>query len=209
MAVKLLIEPVADADALRDRVTEQEWRQAMEFGTAGRRNEYLSWRAAVRRELGRDVTIYYDPTGAPAVDTPDTYISVSHAREMFAVAIADSRCGIDIERLDRDFGRVADRYISPREHDMCSDAEWPAAVWCAKEAMYKLYGRRGVSLRDDLRIESYDADRRVIVGRLQGSERCDIYIKKIKDYMIAFAIYQPKLLSLQSEYDLDGGTSTT
>lgn len=188
MSAKLLIESVSDAAALRDRVTEQEWRQAMAFASAKRRNEYLSWRAAVRRELGRDVTIDYDDTGAPRVDIPNIYISVSHAREMIAVAIADSRCGIDIERLDRNFGRVADRYLSPRERLLCPDSEWPAAVWCAKEAMYKLYGRRGVSLRDDLRIESFDCERQEAVGTLRGGEECRIYIKKIKDYIVASTV---------------------
>lgn len=188
MAGRLLIEPVTDAAALRDAVTEQEWQQASGFASVRRRNEYLSWRAVVRRELGRDVVIYYDETGAPRVDIPDTYISISHAREMIAVAVADCRCGVDIESLDRNFERVADRYISQRERALCADPAWLAMVWCAKETMYKLCGRRGVSLRDDLRVESFDESRMTIEGRMVGGERCTIHIKKIKDYIVASTI---------------------
>ncbi|MDE6139435.1 MAG: 4'-phosphopantetheinyl transferase superfamily protein [Alistipes sp.] len=188
MAGRVLIEPVADAAALRTSVTEQEWRQAAEFASGRRRNEYLSWRAVVRRELGRDVKIFYDETGAPRVDTPDTYISVSHARDMIAVAIADCRCGIDIESIDRNFDRVADRYLSLRERLLCSDVEWPAMVWCAKEAMYKLYGRRGIALKDDLIVESYDSVRQIIGGRMAGADGCAIRIEKIEDYIVASII---------------------
>lgn len=188
MTGRVLIEPVAEAASLSASVTEQEWRQAMEFACQRRRNEYLSWRAAVRRELGRDVKIDYDETGAPRVDIPDIYISVSHARGMIAVAIADCRCGIDIESLDRRFEHVADRYMSLRERALSADPQWPAVVWCAKEAMYKLFGLRGVSLRDDLTIESCDSDGRKLVGRIVGGGRCTINIKKIKDYIVASTV---------------------
>jgi len=188
MAGRVLIEPVAEAGTLRSAVTEQEWRQAETFASARRRDEYLSWRAAVRRELGRDVKIDYDCAGAPRVDIPDTYISVSHARGMIAVAIADRRCGIDIERLDRNFESVADRYLSPRERRLCADPAWLAMAWCAKEAMYKFYGRRGVGLRDGLMIESCDGEGCTIGGRMAGAAECTIYIKKIKDYIVASII---------------------
>lgn len=179
---------MAEAATLRSAVTEQEWRQAEGFASARRRDEYLSWRAAVRRELGRDVGIEYDCAGAPQVDTPDTYISVSHARGMIAVAIADRRCGIDIERLDRNFERVADRYLSPRERRLSADPAWLAMAWCAKEAMYKFYGRRGVELRDGLVIESCDEAGGTIGGRMAGAAECTIYIKKFKDYIVAFIV---------------------
>ncbi len=185
MAGRILIEPVAEAGTLRSAVTEQEWRQAEKFASARRRNEYLSWRAAVRRELGRNVGIGYDCAGAPQVDLPDTYISVSHARGMIAVAIADSRCGIDIECVGRNFERVADRYLSPRERRLSADPAWLAMAWCAKEAMYKFYGRRGIGLRDDLVIENCDAESRTIGGRMAGGAECTIHIKKIKDYIVA------------------------
>lgn len=188
MTGRVLIEPVAEAASLSASVTEQEWRQAMTFTCRRRRNEYLSWRAAVRRELGREVKIDYDEAGAPRVDIPDIYISVSHARGMIAVAIADCRCGIDIESLDRRFEHVADRYMSLRERELSSDPEWPAVVWCAKEAMYKLCGRRGVSLRDDLVVESCDRSRQTLCCRIVGVGRCTIYIKKIKDYIVASSV---------------------
>jgi len=78
--------------------------------------------------------------------------------------------------------------MSPRERELSPDPEWPAVVWCTKEAMYKLCGRRGVSLRDDLTIESCDRSRQTLCCRIVGVGRCTIYIKKIKDYIVASSV---------------------
>ena len=65
---------------------------------------------------------------------------------MTAVAIDSGRCGVDIEALDRDFSKGVRRILSARELSLSGSDHWPAAAWCAKEAMYKYYGRRGVDM---------------------------------------------------------------
>lgn len=192
MANRIFVEPVLDAVTLRDMVTDEEWLTAAGFGFERRRNEYLTWRALVRRELGRDTVIEYDAAGAPTVDIPDIYISVSHARDAVAVVMSDRRCGVDIECSDRNFSIVADRYMSPRERAMSADPLWPAVAWCAKETMYKYYGRRGASLARDLILDSYDSVGKMIETHMIGEESCPIYIKKIKNYILASTVMIPK-----------------
>ena len=61
-------------------VTSDELAEAGRFVREGRRREYLTWRAVVRRELGADVRIAYDAAGAPVVDRDGVYVGVSHCR---------------------------------------------------------------------------------------------------------------------------------
>ena len=75
---------------------------------------------------------------------------------MVAVAISDRAIGIDIESSKRDFERAKSRYMDEEELALCDSTLWGAYVWTAKEAMYKLGGLRGIDLRGDLRIESFD-----------------------------------------------------
>ena len=105
------------------------------------------------------------------VNVENTYISVAHGGECVAVAISDSAVGIDIESLERDFSRAASRFMHDDEVTLSSDRCWAAMVWTAKEAMYKLYGRRGVELKDDLRIMSYDAATQRLECQLLNAER--------------------------------------
>lgn len=157
--VRLIIEATPPVYACCDMlVTAQDVASASRFQNDRRRREHLAWRRIVRRELGKNTTIDYNAVGAPVVDTSNTHISVSHGADMVAVAIADEMVGVDIEALDRNFDRVKSRYMSDMEMTLSDHKDWAAMVWSAKEAIYKLYGRREVDLMDDIHITTYNAE---------------------------------------------------
>ena len=175
--VKVIVEPIPQVYACCDTlITAADVASAVRFQNERRRAEHLAWRRVVRRELGRGVFIDYNDVGAPTVDIPNTYISVAHGGSMVAVAVSDCRVGIDIESAERDFERAKQRYMSDEELALSDDALWPAMAWTAKEAMYKLYGKRGLDLRDDLHIRSLDSATRQIVGELDGEARALVNI---------------------------------
>ena len=157
---------------------------AMRFQNEKRRREHLAWRRIVRRELGAKVHIDYNDVGAPVVDVDDRWISVAHGGECVAVAIADEPVGVDIESLDRDFARVAPRYMTVEELSLSDDERWACFVWCAKEAMYKLYGRRGVELRGELRVESFDSETMTISGSMVDMGRAVVKISLYDDDVV-------------------------
>lgn len=157
--VRLFVEEIPPVYACCDRlVTAQDVASASRFQNDRRRREHLAWRRIVRQELGTNIAIDYNDVGAPTVDTPNTYISVSHGADMVAVAIADETVGVDIEALDRNFDRVKSRYMSDLESAISDHKDWAAMVWSTKEAIYKLYGRREVDLMDDIHITAYNPE---------------------------------------------------
>ena len=188
--VRLFIESVPPVYLCCDTLlTAADIASAARFQNEARRNEHLAWRRIVRRELGRNVVIDYNEVGAPFVDKSGTHISIAHSREVVAVAIAEERVGVDIESRERDFSRAAERYASAEEIALGGeDEDWLAKLWTAKEAMYKYYGVRGVELRDDLRIVSYDPERELLRGELQG-EALEIRLSLHNErYIVATAI---------------------
>lgn len=146
--------------------TPAEQAHAATFRNERRRREYLTWRALVRRELGLSVRIAYNDVGAPILPDGEAFVSVSHCDGGVAVCLSTERCAVDMEPAARDFSRVADRYMTPAERLLSSDPWWPGYVWCAKETLYKLAGRRGLDLRADLRIVEADLPAGRIVGRI-------------------------------------------
>ena len=164
---------------------------AMRFQNEKRRREHLAWRRIVRRELGAKVHIDYNDVGAPIVDTADRWISVAHGGESVAVAIADNPVGVDIESLSRDFDRVAPRYMTEAEIALSEDRRWACFVWCAKEAMYKLYGRRGVELRGELRVDSFDNESMTLYGGMADMAQAVVKISLYEDdIVVAVATYR-------------------
>ena len=189
---RLLVEEIPWAYACCDAlITAEDVASASRFQNERRRNEHLAWRRVVRRELGRKISIGYNEVGAPVVDTPDTYISVAHGAGCVAVAISDSRVGVDIERTDRDFGSVSSRYMTLAEQQLSADERWAAVVWTAKEALYKLYGRRGVELRGELQIESYNADTHQLKARMIGEAYATVDIEfRGEQIVVAMAYFE-------------------
>lgn len=151
---RLYIEPPQTEEETSAWTTADEASQAAAFRNERRRREFLTWRAIVRRELGRDTRIAYNGLGAPILPDGEAYVAVSHCSGRVAVCLSPNRCAVDIERADRDFSRAAERFLTPDEAALSSDPRWPGLVWCAKETLYKYARRRNLDLLRDLRIVS-------------------------------------------------------
>ena len=144
---------------------------------ANRRREWVAWRALLRERAERwgvgeqALRVAYAPSGEPLFEGLEGSISVTHSRRFVALARSwQGRCGIDIEQLDRNFERVENKYISPAERQLptVDDERFRAAVWCAKEAMFKCVGREGVDFRRDLQLTEVDFESDSVRGTAFG-----------------------------------------
>lgn len=158
-------------DRLRACVTEQDRASADGFASRARRLEHLAWRAALRTMIS-DGMISYTETGAPVVAGSSLHIGVAHTRGLAVVIVSTEPCAVDAECAARDFGRSCARFISPHEARLADAArpDFAAAVWCAKEAMYKYSGRRGLDFLRDMQVTGSDLARGMMQGRVCGTE---------------------------------------
>ena len=185
MSSRLFLEKIASEAILRESATAEDVAFVEQFGSEKRRCEVLAWRAIVRRELGQSVEISHDENGAPQVDSPYTYISIAHSREMVAVAISDAPCAVDIEDCNRDFRRVASKYLSSIEHTLAEQYNLFAEMWSAKEALYKFYRRGGLNYVSDVAILGYDASSHSFIASICGGERVAVAMQKEANHIIA------------------------
>ncbi len=132
-----------------------------------RRREWLTWRSILHANAERwdipaeQLAVEYEAGGRPVFKGIRGCLSVTHCRDYAAVAYtAEGRCGIDVEQLDRRFDRVTSKYISADEAALPEVAHplFKAAVWCAKEALYKCLGRDGVDFLRDMHVTATDLD---------------------------------------------------
>ena len=190
--VKLIVEAVPPVYLCCDTlITAADIASASRFQNDSRRREHLAWRRIVRNELGRSVMIDYNSVGAPIVDTPNTYISVAHGGESVAVAIADEPVGVDIESLDRNFNRIQSRYMTDTEIALSDSKEWAALVWAAKEAIYKLYGKREVDLTKDIRITGLDSESMTLIAEVRDTKGIVVETKIVENsVVVATATYK-------------------
>ncbi len=148
--------PIDKLEELERNATEDDLQSVAAFTAPSRRTERLAWRALLRRvSPNSDFQVEYLPNGKPQIiNSSYKHISVSHCRDVVAVALSQSPCGVDVERCDRDFDRLKMRYMNDDELSLLQDSLWPAVAWCAKEALYKYGGREGVDFKRDIIIIS-------------------------------------------------------
>ena len=172
-------------------ITAADVASASRFQNERRRTEHLAWRRVVRRELGRDVVIDYNEVGAPVVNLEATHLSVAHGAGRVAVAIANKRVGIDIESLERNFESISSRYMSAEEQALSTHKEWGAMVWTAKEALYKLYGERGLDLKCDITLTHYNHEQSVITALLCQKTKARVEVSlHNEDAVVAVAEFE-------------------
>ena len=185
MGSRIVIEPIATEEMLRAGATVEDLAYVGQFGSVSRRCEVLAWRSIVRRELGTEVEISHDEYGAPTLNTPNIYISVSHSRDRVAVLFADRVCALDIESAERNFGRVVARYLSSEEQRLAEQHNLYAELWFAKEALYKYYKKGGLDFAKDISIKAYNADEGVLQGTILGGKSVEVKIKRDDNLVIA------------------------
>jgi phosphopantetheinyl transferase len=185
MSSSLHIEPIAPESLLRESADAEDLSLVEGFASEHRRREVLAWRAVVRRELGCDVEISHDEYGAPTLNLSNIYISVSHSRDRVAVLFSDGGCAVDIESSERDFGRVATRYLSSEELQLAEQNDLYAEIWCAKEALYKYYRKGGLDFVREISIRSFDSDRGVLQASILGGEPIEVKLSREENFVIA------------------------
>lgn len=185
MSSHLFIESIGSEEVLRECANSADTAVVEHIANRNRRCEVLAWRAIVRRELGAEVQIGYDEYGAPQVDTPNRYISVSHSKGVVAVLISDAPCAVDIEQTNRDFCKVASRYLSDNERVIAEQNNLFAELWCAKEALYKYHKVGKLDFIRDVVIRDYSPQRGVLTATICNGEPISVELRNNGELAIA------------------------
>ena len=127
-----------------------------------RKKEWLATRALLRELLGKTITINYHNDGRPYLESCRYNISISHSACFVAIMLHENNIpGIDIELSSRQVSKVASRFLSPDEYEVCRDRTGISnhkllLHWCAKEAIFKMIHFSNVEFSADIQITLND-----------------------------------------------------
>ncbi|MBA3648195.1 MAG: 4'-phosphopantetheinyl transferase superfamily protein [Chitinophagales bacterium] len=166
----------------------------------GRKLQWLSSRVLIRTMLETDQFIHLenDLNGKPAIVNSPFNISISHSRNLSALIVSkDQEVGIDIEIITPKIERVANKFLN-EEEKLCIDkrrtAEHLYTIWSAKEAMYKLYGKRQLDFSKHLSVVPFFyQESGVISGKIEKDgyiKEVKISYQKINNYMLAYVCHK-------------------
>lgn len=139
-----------------------------------RRLEWIAARLALQKlcnHLGYTYQgVFKDFWGKPHLVNNYFHISLAHSFPFAVAAISFHHLlGVDIQSLSKKLQNVRHKYLNTTENqDSGQDLEKLAIYWCAKEALYKTYGGKGLSLREEIHIKPFTKSNQ---GTLEGRAR--------------------------------------
>jgi 4'-phosphopantetheinyl transferase len=141
-------------------LTEEYW--PLEIVNEQKRLEWLAGRALLKALMENLGLKYHglrkDEFGKPFLNTHPHHISLSHSHP-YVVAQIDrmNSVGIDLEQPKEKLKKIASRVFSEGEVADADDNITKLCIyWCAKEALYKIYGKRNLLFTDHLRVMPFN-----------------------------------------------------
>ncbi len=129
-------------------------------------------------------------SGKPILVGSDAEISITHSFPLAAALInLRNPCGIDLEWPRQKLALVARKFLNKQEEKYTKDLEALCKVWVAKEVLFKIYGNKYLSLKNELSVEFQDDWS--IKGKINkngSSGNYDIAIEPINNYLLAYNI---------------------
>jgi len=128
-----------------------------------RKKEFLITRLLISQLVDEQRKICYDAAGRPLFTHSDDSLSISHSKKYSCVMVHNQTpCGVDIEPIDDRVVKVADRFMSAYEQRYIRTellAAHCTLIWCAKEAVYKWYGKGGIRFQRDIIIHPFKPEK--------------------------------------------------
>jgi len=162
---------------------------------------YLHWlssRVLIREALQtRDfIDLDFDEYGKPYFQNFPHYLSITHSHDYAGIIISEnSNVGIDMERISPKIQDIAPKFMSEDELTALNSEnkiEQLYAYWCAKEALYKLYGKKKLNFKQHILINKFKYS---LKGRITASIRKEKFAKvyqvryeKKDGYILAYVV---------------------
>jgi 4'-phosphopantetheinyl transferase len=185
-----------DLDTLIELVSldNEEKKKYNSFSSNSRKLEFLSVRALLAELLGKEAKIVYNKNNKPFLKDGSHFISISHSHKLTALLLStNEKVGIDLEFMSTNIAAIAFKFLNRREKVTKEQEEKKYHLyihWCAKEALYKICDKEGISIRKNITIEPFKVKES---GEIRGqvhtrkiNESFDLYYSKYDNYAIVW-----------------------
>jgi len=158
---------------------------------------WLSTRVLLRTMLNTTqyIDCRMDEHGKPYLPDLDYEISLSHSYDYAAVMISkNKKVGVDIELIKHKIKSIKQKFLSDSElvqKQIGDNLDGLYVCWCAKEAIYKWNGRKGLEFKKDMHIKPFklknEGSLKASVDLPEGAVELKVYYFKTDDgYMLGY-----------------------
>jgi phosphopantetheinyl transferase len=159
---------------------------------------FLAVRMLLQHNDYSDFDLFYDAFGKPHLkpqgcSIKDVEISISHSNDFSAIAISDSKVGLDLEQLKEKALRIAKRFMDVSHLDNLSEEEKikkATIVWGIKESIFKIKNEKGISFPNHIFEDDFSFEDKKATATLKFNnkeEKFQIQFDSVEDYIFVCA----------------------
>jgi 4'-phosphopantetheinyl transferase len=164
------------------------------FRSTSRKLEFLSVRALLAELLEPDAKIVYNKNNKPFLKDGSHFISISHSYKLTSILLStNEKVGIDLEYMSSNISTLAFKFLNRNEKitkERDNRKYHFYLHWCAKEALYKICDKEGISVRNNITIEPFEPkESGEIKGKVHTSkinETFDLFYTRYDNYSIVW-----------------------
>jgi 4'-phosphopantetheinyl transferase len=164
------------------------------FSSNSRKLEFLSVRALLSELIGKDAKIVYNKNNKPFLSDGSRFISISHSHKLTSILLStNEKVGIDLEYMSTNIAAIAFKFLNRKEkvtNELDRRRYHLYIHWCAKEALYKICDKEGISIRKNITIEPFVVkDSGEIKGKVHTdkiNESFDLFYSRYDNYAIVW-----------------------
>lgn len=140
---------------------------------------FLSIRHLLKKVGLVDADLYYDEFGKPHLKN-GKYISITHSFTFTGIIISDDvPVGIDIEMQRDKILKIAHKFTPFQEYKTIANhtalISKLTIVWGAKEALYKIYGKKKLRFLEHIYIEDFKFENETTSGQIDYNGETNTY----------------------------------
>jgi len=181
------------------------------FSSTSRKLEFLSVRALLSELIGKETKIVYNKNNKPFLNDGSRFISISHSHKLTAILLStNEKVGLDLEYMSSNIAALAFKFINVKEKvsKEIEKRRYHLYIhWCAKEALYKICDKEGISIRNNITIEPFVvAEAGEINGRVHTNkinESFELHYSRYDNYAIVWT--KKNYITLVTEPNQDEG----
>lgn len=144
----------------------------------------IDYQGVIKNELNR-----------PALFEHTYHISLTHCKDYTASILHPSRAvGIDMELVREQTRRVQHKFLNAEELAFAdNNLEKLTLLWAVKEALYKLYGQKKLTLKGDMSVQPFELAEKGKLTAILFPQNIDYQIftfayQRIEDYYLAYSL---------------------
>lgn len=151
-------------------------------------------KAFLVKKLLDNRNIIYDDNGKPHLEDQSVFVSFSHSHGKMVMIVNEyGHTGIDIEFIRDKVKKIQHKFLNQKELECAANhVEKLLVYWGAKEALYKVEGKKEVEFIKNIEIEDFEYhEKGIITGYILNDnlkKKYKLQYQKLEDYILVLVL---------------------